>query len=61
MDAWTMAGFVLAVTLAVGLGWYLRGREERKRRGGVYVIWGTPLDDPGIDIPRPEDARRFPC
>jgi hypothetical protein len=48
-----------AVFLSTLLGWYLRGRRERKNRG-VYLIYGIPLDAPDIDIPRRHDGR-MPC
>jgi hypothetical protein len=57
IDIFIIAG---SSCLAAALGWYLRGREERKLRG-LYVLFAIPRDDVDIDIPRREDTRRMPC
>jgi hypothetical protein len=51
-----------ATMLAALLGWYLRGREEsrlHKRIEPVCVLFSVPLDEPGLDIPRRADTRKW--
>ena len=53
---------IAVITVAsVGLGYLLGWRRCRQAHSGLYLIYSIPRDDVDIDIPRPQDNRRYPC
>ena len=38
---------------------FVAGRKYERRRRSVVVFFAAPRDDVDIDIPKPQDARRW--